>query len=653
MEKFRPVSVPLVTVDPFFSIWSFNDKLYEDTTKFWTGKRAAMTGILEVDNKAYRFMGKLRIDGLYYYKELPEIEQTAVKVYPTKTEYEFENDILHMTLSFRTPLLMDDLMLMCRPVSYISYCVDFKDGKKHDARIYFDICSEITSEVQSDKISFGVTKNSIFCGKGDTDVLKRGGDATMIEWGNVHLAMPDAVCGAAKQSERCGHFQFKTELPESTENCAINEDYPFLYGIREYSSADKISGFFCLAYDDIYSIEYFHEPLKPYWRRNGDGIEAAIDKALAEYEAVNARCDKFDAQLIDAAQKISPKYADIVSLAYRQVIAAHKLVEKDGKLLFFSKECYSNGCIGTVDVTYPSIPLFLIYNPELAEGMLNPVFDFVEGDYGWKLPFAPHDMGQYPIANGQAYGINVEVREDNDGHMPVEECGNMLLCTAAICRRKNDYTYAAKHKRYLKQWADYLTDAGYNPDYQLCTDDFTGHLAHNCNLSAKGILGIAAWGDILNHLGEDGSKYIQTAKEYAAEWKKNAFCGDRYALSFDNKDSWSLKYNLVWDKMLDLNIFDKDIAETEVSYYKTKMNRYGVPLDSRADFTKSDWQMWSTCLTDDKGYQNMVIDAMWDMICKMESRLPFSDWYFTSEPDMKGFANRTVQGGLYLPLLRF
>lgn len=47
VENFRPVSIPLVTVDPFFSIWSFNDKLYEDTTKFWTGKRAAMTGILE------------------------------------------------------------------------------------------------------------------------------------------------------------------------------------------------------------------------------------------------------------------------------------------------------------------------------------------------------------------------------------------------------------------------------------------------------------------------------------------------------------------------------------------------------------------------------------------------------------------------------
>lgn len=240
---FRPVSVPLVTVDPFFSIWSMSDKLYDDTTRFWTGKRAAMTGVLVVDGNAYRFMGKLRIDNLYYYKELPTIEQIALRVYPTKTEYEFENDILHMTLSFRTPLLMDDLKLMSRPVSYISYTIDFKDGKTHNTRVYFDICSEITSEIQSDIISFGKTRNSVYCGKGNKDVLNHGGDATMIEWGNVHLAMPNARYGAAKQSERCGHFQFGSDLPETMEPCAINEDYPFLYGIREYNGAEQISDF--------------------------------------------------------------------------------------------------------------------------------------------------------------------------------------------------------------------------------------------------------------------------------------------------------------------------------------------------------------------------------------------------------------------------
>ena len=43
---------------------------------------------------------------------------------------------------------------------------------------------------------------------------------------------------------------------------------------------------------------------------------------------------------------------------------------------FVSKECHSNGCAATVDVSYPSIPLFLLYNPELVRGMMRPVFKF-------------------------------------------------------------------------------------------------------------------------------------------------------------------------------------------------------------------------------------------------------------------------------------
>ena len=106
----------------------------------------------------------------------------------------------------------------------------------------------------------------------------------------------------------------------------------------------------------------------------------------------------------------------------------------DGEgLQFFSKECFSNGCMGTVDVTYPSIPLFLLYNPDLICGMLDPVFRFADTD-AWPFEFAPHDVGQYPLANGQVYGYRARDRHRGsveDFQMPVEECGNMLLCTVA------------------------------------------------------------------------------------------------------------------------------------------------------------------------------------------------------------------------------
>ena len=652
MNELRYTAVPLVTVDPFFSIWSYSDRLYDEAPRHWSNKRAAMTGFLKVDEKYYRFMGKIQNDNEIYFCEPDALEQTDVEVFATKTVYKFENEILRLTLTFRTPLLLDDLMLMSRPVSYISYDIEYIDAREHNTEIYFDICSEICVDNTAQTVNFGTTDYSVYIGKGDCDVLSKCGDENRIDWGYVHLIAPGAEYKVVSGFDKRDLIKYKHDMLGISEPRMVCDDFPSISMVRKYSGKEKISDFLCVAYEDFYSMEYFGEKLKGYWTKNGDSFLDVVKKALEEYDEINIKCDAFDQKLRKDAEKISVKYADLMCLAYRQVIGAHKLLEKDGKLLFISKECCSDGDAATVDVTYPSIPLFLLLNPDLVEGMLNPVFEFAEENHGWEYEFAPHDVGLYPLANGQAYGYEKDDPEYIlSRQMPVEECGNMISTVAALCRARGDFGYAKEHMESLKKWADYLVKIGYNPGCQLCTDDFAGHLAHNCNLGVKGIIAIGAFGDILSKCQEDGSVYMEAAKKFAADWKKDAFAGDHYALVFDNKDTWSIKYNLVMDRLLGLNIFDKDIAECEVAYYKTKMNKYGLPLDSRSDYTKSDWQMWSACLTDDTEYRDMIIDRMWTMVCEMKERVPFSDWYYTSVPNMERFQNRTVQGGLFMPML--
>jgi len=142
MNKLRYPAIPLITVDPYFSIWSNVDELCADSTRQWTGRRHSVVGLLEIDGVFYRFMGKINADGRYCY-EPDIIPQTDVTVKPMTTIYTFENELVRLTLEFMTPFVMSDLKLMSRPVSYITYKLDAKDDKIHNVKILFGMDTEI------------------------------------------------------------------------------------------------------------------------------------------------------------------------------------------------------------------------------------------------------------------------------------------------------------------------------------------------------------------------------------------------------------------------------------------------------------------------------------------------------------------------------
>lgn len=345
----------------------------------------------------------------------------------------------------------------------------------------------------------------------------------------------------------------------------------------------------------------------------------------------------------DATAAGGKKYAELCALAYRQTLAAHKLVESpSGELLMFSKENDSNGSIGTVDITYPSAPFFLYYNPELAKGLMNFIYEYSESGR-WEKPFPAHDVGTYPQANGQTYG----------GDMPIEEGGNMIIITDAVCQQENSPEYAKKHWKVLTTWVDYLVEYGLDPENQLCTDDFAGHFAHNVNLSAKAIVAIAAYAQMaeMQGLTEVAEKYNKIARDYAAKWAEMANDGDHYRLTFDKEGTWSQKYNLVWDKLLGLNIFPKEIVDKEIAYYKTRQNKYGLPLDNRESYTKSDWIVWTATMAPDQESFEAFIAPLHSFYNETVDRVPMSDWVFTDNDHRRGFMARAVVGGYFIKML--
>ncbi|MBP3938356.1 MAG: DUF4965 domain-containing protein [Clostridia bacterium] len=617
--KMRMPSVPLITVDPYFSVWT--DSINSKPTTHWTGAENNIMGYVTVDGKIYRFLGD---DDTQKKINLVSIDADAFT-----TTAIYESDEIRLKAEFTSPMLVTELYYSSRPVSYLKLSYESIDGKQHKvtAKIF------VTEELVLNKVNEGkawsedVEINGLSCvkiGSGDQKILWRSGDDVRIDWGYCYLA----VQGEAK-----------------TGNAVIENLYS-VYAEAEIEN-EKL---FLFAYDDIDSIVYFGENLKAYWKNNGKTIEDAIKEAAEEYSPLREKCDSFSKKIeAEAIAKGGEKYAELLLLAYRQVMAAHKLVvDKEGNNLYISKECFSNGCAATVDVTYPSAPMYLLYNTELLKGMLRPVFRYATSD-AWEFDFAPHDVGQYPLVNGQVYAEN-----RLEYQMPVEECGNMIILVSAICKADGDYSFAKDNFDILEKWSKYLIRFGKDPEHQLCTDDFAGHLAHNCNLSLKAIMGIAGFADILKNLGKENEsqELLAIAREYADSFIKNAENEDgSYRLAYDRPGTFSLKYNSVWDKIWKTELFPSDFFKTEIERYKKEALSYGVPLDSREKYTKSDWLIWVATLADNKDDFEFFSSLLWKAYDTMRTRVPMTDWYYTDTSEMVGFRHRTVQGGLFIRLM--
>ena len=166
-------------------------------------------------------------------------------------------------------------------------------------------------------------------------------------------------------------------------------------------------------------------------------------------------------------------------------------------------------------------------------------------------------------------------------------------------------------------------------------------------------MGVAGYSEMAHILGlyDVAEKYAGIAKKMAVKCEEMANEGDHYRLAFDRENTWSQKYNMIWDKMWNLNLFPNNVIDKEVSYYLTKQNPYGLPLDSRKEYTKSDWIMWTATMSPDQATFEKFINPLYKYINETTSRVPISDWHDTKTGKMTGFKARSVIGGYWMKVL--
>lgn len=635
----RLPALPLIANDPYFSIWMPGDTLTSACPVHWSGAPKHLDGHVTIDGKEYVFLGQ---------SSRPAMETKALRVTPTQTVSVMEAAGVELTVSFWSPALPEDLDALSTPITFMDYSLVSVDGREHAVSLRFfasaALCYDGVAQppLQGDQFACDAL-HMAFIGQAQQRVLGHSGDHITMDWGFLYMASEGNV-----ERETSGlRFSMKADVGNG-----------------------PAKGFLMLGYDDISSINYFGAFCKAWGLRDGKTLPQALSEFARRHGALLNACAELDEKVLSKAREIGGEdYALIAAAAWRHTFAAHKLIATpEGEMAFLSKENDSNGCIGTVDVSYPSIPLFLKFCPELVNALCRPVLKFASL-LVWQEDFAPHDVGRYPYATGQVYAANRPLPNgtaplpfylypagtdvyDIRYQMPVEECGNMLvMLEAAVSFGAKDDLIRA-YAPLLEKWVRYLDTYGEDPGEQLCTDDFAGHLARNVNLSAKAIVGVACYARLLRRMEKDteADRWEKRAKEMAKSWLDRAKTPDATALTFDGT-GWSMKYNLVWDLVLNLGLMSREFYDKETRSYLPRVNAYGLPLDSRADYTKSDWLVWSASMAQDREVFNQLIAPLAHYLRHTSTRVPFSDWYDTKTGRFVAFIGRSVQGGVYMPFL--
>lgn len=378
------------------------------------------------------------------------------------------------------------------------------------------------------------------------------------------------------------------------------------------------------------------------WKSAYSSAEDAMAAFYNDYSTASSDMAALDSKIeTDTSNAAGQNYTILTSLGVRQVFAATVPAQGTQTYLFL-KEISSNGDSNTVDVIYPATPLLLYLNETLVKLLLDPLYENQESGH-YPNTYAIHDLGTFPNALGYPEG--------NDEPMPLEECGNMIIMTLAYAQRSGDSAYLNQHWGKLNQWAGYLVNESLIPAEQISTDDFAGSLANQTNLALKGIIGLKAMGQIANLTGNVVT-YEATAEDYLPQWQNFGVNFDaspqHSVLDYNDPNSHGLLYNIYADRLLGLNFVPDQIYNIQSDFYPTIATDFGVPLDTRHNWIKSDWEMWAAAAASEST-RKMFIDKQVYWINNTPQTIPYGDLL---DGDTGGytpnqFRARPVMGGMF------
>lgn len=669
----RPPAVPLVVRGPYLSTWLSGTKLPGLWPAFWTGHPTGMAGIVRVDGICYTFAGAPRFtldvagDGSgrpsVPRQSEPALGQSRLEVTPTRSRFDLEGAGIRLIVEFLSPVEPGNLRAQSIPMSYLLLTTASLDGRPHEVQIYVDISGDWAGAGPG---SISGTPTRVSSSHGDLRAwavsASQPRPCTEYEqqaaWGTVIWAAPRAS-GLTFQSGRDilvrREFVRHGQLAEGRDagHHAAGNDRPvfaFSFDLGRISAA-PLTLPLLIGHVRTPAVRYLGQDLQPLWRTYFPTWRHMLSFFWADATAARRRADTLDSRITaEAVAAGGQAYAGLCAIALRQAYGGTELVAgPSGKPWAFLKEISSDGNVSTVDVIYPASPAWLYADPAYLGMLLEPLLAYAESG-SWPERYAQHDLGSsYPNATGHNDGI-----EEN---MPVEESGNMLIMAAAYLKRRPAAAapFASVHYRILKQWADYLVSVLPDPGDQNQTDDFAGHIAHSVNLALKGIIAIAAMGQIAAVAGNAGdhAHYTALARRYISFWLMHAGdpAGQHLDLTYSGSDggngTWGTLYNAYADRLLGTNLIPRTIQAEQAAWYSSMIKPFGLPLQTPHRYAKTDWEMFTAAWLSHYPIKNDLIQRVYAYANTTPSRVPFSDLYNTVTGHRVKFQARPVQGGIF------
>ncbi|KAK4211121.1 hypothetical protein QBC37DRAFT_20642 [Rhypophila decipiens] len=627
----RPPAVPLAVRSPYLNTWlqcGSDCTLAGDWPRFWTNQIQGWEGLVGVDGEVYAWLG-----GAPGFKAA---NQTSLEYTSTKSIFTFDiAGKVTLTVTFFSPVYPDDLGRQSLQFSYIAVKAKSSDGSSHKVQIYMDVSAEFASGDLSQvinwetKTSGNLTYHRFY--RANKSQFAESGE--IASWGDWYLTTgtdSGLTYHIGQDNEVRANFANKTVLPNTIDSNfrAVNDNWPVFAFSHDVGSVktDEVERLFTLGLIQDQVINFAGQSgqlaaVPGLWQSFYQDDISAVVAFYNDYGHATSVCQRLDGQIkTDSESTAGQDYSTITTLSVRQTFGALQFAGTGSKPYVFLKEISSNSDIQTVDVIFPALPIFMYLNATLTRYLLDPLFENQEsGAYPNK--YAEHDLGTFPVAKGYPAG--------NDEPMPLEECGNMIIMSLAYAQRAGDVDYLKAHFAKLSQWAEFLVEDSLIPANQLSTDDFAGTLANQTNLAIKGIIGLKAMSQIAS-LTKNEDKWGQTAVDYLAKWKVLAINNDtttpHTTLSYGDKASHGLLYNIYADKLLSLNFIDQEIYDMQSNFYPTVALEYAVPLDTRHTWTKSDWQLFAAAVASDST-KKMFISKMAAWIGRTSTNRAMTDLY--------------------------